>query len=104
MSKPPQTAPSDGHSTAVDDCHGTASVRLLFFARAAELSGTSQAAVTLPRGAKLAQLQALVWERWPGLQPLAAYLHWAIEGRYAQPTDPVPRNAEVACFPPVSGG
>ena len=40
----------------------------------------------------------------PALQPLLPRLHVAINNDYAADSDPIPAGAEIACFPPVSGG
>jgi molybdopterin converting factor small subunit len=43
-------------------------------------------------------------ETLPQLVPLLPQLLVAINGVYAVPEMLIPENAEVACFPPVSGG
>lgn len=78
--------------------------KLLLFARAAELAGTTRLDIVLPAQATIADLRRALIEQVPALQPLAATLFIALNNQYASDTDLIPDNAEIACFPPVSGG
>ena len=79
-------------------------VRVLFFARARDLAGLPSADLTLSDGATVADLRRALGEMLPALQPLLPRLHVAINNDYAADSDPIPAGAEIACFPPVSGG
>ena len=79
-------------------------VRVLFFARARDLAGTPSQELTLGDGATVADLRHALATAIPALGPVLARLHVAINNDYAADGDVIPRGAEVACFPPVSGG
>jgi molybdopterin converting factor subunit 1 len=79
-------------------------VQVKLFARARELAGAPSVEIELPDGATVAQLKAELLERSPGLRPLAASLLVAVGSEYASESAEIPPDAEVACFPPVSGG
>lgn len=79
-------------------------ITLRFFARARDLAGRDSAKFTLPEEATVASLRALLLERYPALAPVASQLLVAINARYATNEALIPAGAEVAVFPPVSGG
>lgn len=79
-------------------------VRVKLFARARDLAGTGDVELELPAGASIRDLRAALCERFPDLQPLAANLLIAMGNDYANNDAPVDPSAELACFPPVSGG
>lgn len=80
----------------------TIAVRL--FARARELAGTDRIFVTLDEGANVAQFRQQLIEQHPNLRPLATRLLVAVGNEYAAENTVLDESAEVACFPPVSGG
>jgi sulfur-carrier protein len=79
-------------------------VRVLFFAKARDLAGAASHDLLLADGATVADLRRELGRSIPGLAPLLARLHVAINNDYAADGDTIPQNAEIACFPPVSGG
>ena len=79
-------------------------ITLRFFARARDLAGTDHATLTLPRGTSVASFRTQLLDRYPSLAPLAGQLLIAVNARYATDEAPIPPDAEVAVFPPVSGG
>ncbi len=79
-------------------------VRVLLFARARDLAGQPSVEITLPEHATVADLRRTLGEAHPSLLPVIPRLHVAINNDYAADSDPVSANAEIACFPPVSGG
>ncbi len=84
--------------------HYDMTITLRFFARARDLAGTDSGSMTLPEGATVATLRALLLERYPDLAPVSRQLLVAVNARYATDDSPIPPGAEVAVFPPVSGG
>jgi sulfur-carrier protein len=78
------------------------SVRL--FARARDLAGTSTITVDLPEAATVADLRQALVCKCPALGTIARSLLVAIGTDYASDAAPITPGAEVACFPPVSGG
>jgi sulfur-carrier protein len=79
-------------------------VRVLFFAKARDLAGAPSQELTLGDTATVADLRRALAKAIPALEPLLPRLHVAINNDYAADSDPVHPGAEVACFPPVSGG
>ena len=79
-------------------------VTLLFFAQARERAGCPQAALELPDGASLADLEARVKHDYPRLAELLPTLAIAVDGELARPGCTLRPGSEVALLPPVSGG
>jgi molybdopterin synthase sulfur carrier subunit len=79
-------------------------VRLLYFARVAEITGRPGEEIELPDGATAGDALAAAAQRHagmgaPGFAPLLA-----VNRRHAGPREPLSDGDEVAIFPPVSGG
>lgn len=79
-------------------------VKLLFFATLKERAGLAHAEVELPENATVADLKAELARRFPALIPMMGHVLVSVNQNYAFNEDPVPPQAEVALFPPVSGG
>jgi MoaE-MoaD fusion protein len=79
-------------------------IRLLFFAVLKERAGTTRAEIDLPDGSTIAELKALLAIRYPAAAPLLGHSLVSVNQSYAFEQDVIPANAEVAFFPPVSGG
>jgi molybdopterin synthase catalytic subunit len=79
-------------------------VTVLFFATLRERAGTKDTSLSLPEGAQVRDLKKELAERFPGLVPALDSALVAVNKSYAFDEDPVPAGAEVAIFPPVSGG
>lgn len=79
-------------------------VKLLFFATFKEHAGRSQAELELPEGATVADLKSAVVQHYPALANLMGNALVAVNQNFAFNEDLVPAGAEVALFPPVSGG
>lgn len=79
-------------------------VKVLFFATLRERAGTREVWLELPEGALVRDLKSLLNERLPGLTPSLDSALIAVNKNYAFDEDRVPEGAEVAIFPPVSGG
>jgi len=78
-------------------------VRVLLFARYQEAAGSPELLIDLPDGATLGQAWDEVRRRVPRLHAEETPL-MALDRAYARATALVPRDGEVAFFPPVSGG
>lgn len=74
------------------------------FARARDLAGGGTAQLELPDRATVADLRMVLAERFPAMRPLVPRLLIAVGNDYADETAPIDPGADVACFPPVSGG
>jgi molybdopterin synthase catalytic subunit len=79
-------------------------VKLLFFATLKERAGLTQTELELPENATVADLKAELVRRFPALMPMMGHVLVSVNQNYAYNEDPVPPQAEVALFPPVSGG
>jgi molybdopterin converting factor subunit 1 len=79
-------------------------VRVLLFARAAELAGASQTTVDLAEGATVADLRSRLGESYPRLAPFLPRCAVALGGELARDDQALTAGAEVALLPPVSGG
>jgi MoaE-MoaD fusion protein len=79
-------------------------IRLLFFATLKERAGLAQTEMELPQDATVGELKTAVGQIYPSVAPLLAHSLVSINQNYAFDDEAVPQNAEVAFFPPVSGG
>lgn len=79
-------------------------VTVLFFATFKDLAGVRQTQFELPDGATVADVTRKVAERYPVLQAHLSHAVTALDHEFAAPDTPVPDGAELAFFPPVSGG
>lgn len=79
-------------------------VTVKLFARAKDLAGAETVEVELPVNATIGDLRTQLRERFPNLATLAPALLFAQGTDYADDGTPIDPQAELACFPPVSGG
>lgn len=79
-------------------------IRLLFFATLKDRAGQNTVELELPEGVTVADLKSRLAVLYPGLAPHLPHALVAINQQYAFAEDTVPDGAEVAFFPPVSGG
>lgn len=79
-------------------------IHVKLFARARDMAGTATAELELPAGARVGDLRTALTGRYPALQPLAGHLLVAVNNEYAGDETLLDPSAEIACFPPVSGG
>jgi len=80
----------------------TVTVRL--FARARDLAGADFVALDMPDGVIVADVRKALAERVPTLGVLLTRCAVAVNEEFADDDLPIPRDAEVALLPPVSGG
>jgi molybdopterin converting factor subunit 1 len=79
-------------------------VKILFFATLKDKAGTRQTELDLPPGTTIAQLKTMIAERFPGLNGMLDHCLASINHHYRSDDNEIPADAEVAFFPPVSGG
>ena len=79
-------------------------ITVKLFARASELAGCSEIDVDAAPGASVADFRAALQTQHPKLKPIAESLFVAIDSEYASDDQVIPETAQIACFPPVSGG
>src|SRR3989304_7333369 len=77
---------------------------VLFFAILRDKAGTARSELDLPEGENVAGLKQALFERFPNLPQHASSMLVAVNKEYAFDQDVVPNGAEIALFPPVSGG
>lgn len=79
-------------------------VKVLFFATLRDQAGVRQVQIALPAGASIADLKTRLGQDFPGLQTGLLTAIAALNQEFAAPDTEIPPGAEVAFFPPVSGG
>jgi len=80
-------------------------ITVLFFATLRSLTGLKTLEFELPPESRVADLKLVVGERFPKVAPaLIETALVAVNREYAGDEETIPEGAEVALFPPVSGG
>jgi len=79
-------------------------ITVLFFASFRERTGLRQTQLDLPEGALVQHLRLSLADQFPALAPAIPSALIAINKEFAFDGDSLPPGAEVAVFPPVSGG
>ncbi len=79
-------------------------VRVLFFATLKDRAGLQETQLDLPEGVRVRQVRELLGERYPALVEALPSALVAVNREFAFDDDLIPPNAEIALFPPVSGG
>jgi len=79
-------------------------IKVLFFATLKERAGLPYIDLELPPQARVKDLKADLRQRFPGLEPSLVSVLVSINREFAFDEDVIPARAEVALFPPVSGG
>lgn len=79
-------------------------IRLLFFASIKDRVGSKEVIMELPEGTTVGNLKSHLERKYPELAQALGSVLVSINHEYAADDDVVPLGAEVALFPPVSGG
>jgi molybdopterin synthase catalytic subunit len=79
-------------------------VRVLFFSILKDIAGAPNLEVDVPEGATVQGLKDVLVRKIPGLKNALDTAVVSINLEFAFDEDPLPEKAEVAFFPPVSGG
>ena len=79
-------------------------IQVRLFARARDLAGGESVELELGDNPRVADLRTALLEQCPALEPLARSLLIAVDNDYASNDRLLEPSAEIACFPPVSGG
>ena len=80
-------------------------ITLLFFATLRSLTGIKKLELELPPDSRVADLKTVVGEQFPQVAPaLVETVLVSVNREYADDEQIIPDGAEVALFPPVSGG
>lgn len=79
-------------------------ITTLFFATLRDRAGIKSVELQIPSQSTVADLKALLVEKYPALTGMLNHTLVSINHEYVFDEAIVPDNAEVALFPPVSGG
>ena len=79
-------------------------ISLLFFANLREIVGTKELTMEIPGYSTVAVLKEKIAEHYPLLAPHLETTLISVNKEYGFDDDIIPEGAEVALFPPVSGG
>lgn len=79
-------------------------IKVLFFATLRARTGTSSIEMDLPENASVRDLKRRLIQVFPGLESLLGSTLVSVNREFAFDGDIIPQGAEVALFPPVSGG
>jgi molybdopterin converting factor subunit 1 len=79
-------------------------VKLLFFASLRDRAGTKSMELDLPEDLTVLGLKAKLSTEYPNLKESMSSVLTTINREYAFDDAIIPLNAELAMFPPVSGG
>lgn len=79
-------------------------VKILFFATLRDYVGTKSFELEIPAGLTIGGLTMMLAETYPRLGKIKDSMMAAINHEYAAEEQVIPQDAEIAFFPPVSGG
>ena len=79
-------------------------ITTLFFATLRDRVGSKSIQLQIPRDLSVADFKILLTEKYPGLAGLMDHTLISINHEYVFDEAVIPENAEIALFPPVSGG
>lgn len=79
-------------------------VKTLFFATLRDRLGIRSVELQIPSQTNVAGFKTLVIERFPALNGLMSHLLISVNQEFAFDEAIIPDGAEIALFPPVSGG
>ncbi|OGO38018.1 MAG: hypothetical protein A2W35_00635 [Chloroflexi bacterium RBG_16_57_11] len=92
------------NSISDDSVSSQGQITVLFFATLKERAGTRQAVVELLPGTRVIDLKAQLEQKFPGLAGMTSTVLISVNKEFAFDDEQIPTGAEVAIFPPVSGG
>jgi molybdopterin converting factor subunit 1 len=79
-------------------------VKILFFATLRDYAGAKTIELEIPEGTTIATLKESLVKRYPKMLPAQNSIMAAINREFAADDQVILLDAEVALFPPVSGG
>ena len=79
-------------------------VTTLFFATLRDRVGVKSIEIQIPAQTKVSDFKTILLERFPSLAGSVNHTLISINHEYASNETVIPNNAEIALFPPVSGG
>jgi molybdopterin converting factor subunit 1 len=79
-------------------------IKVLFFATLREQAGTKMIEMDIEPGATVRDLKNAIVVRIPGIRDAIEHCLAAVNHEYSEDAAEIPSAAEIAFFPPVSGG
>jgi molybdopterin converting factor subunit 1 len=79
-------------------------VKILFFASLRDYVGAKSVDLEIPLGTTIERLTGILLLKFPRLEKVKEMMMVAINREYASEDLVIPEGAEIAFFPPVSGG
>jgi molybdopterin converting factor subunit 1 len=79
-------------------------VKILLFATLKDRVGARSLDLDLPLSSRVADLKEVLVKTYPQLAPASGSMMVAVNREYAGDEQVIPPQAEIAIFPPVSGG
>lgn len=79
-------------------------VKTLFFATLRDRVGVKSIEMEIPNQTMVADFKTILAENYPALAGLMSHTLVSINHEYVFDETIIPNNAEIALFPPVSGG
>lgn len=79
-------------------------ITILFFASIRDRTGIKSTALNIPNDMTVLQLKEKLGEEYPNLKAALGSALVSVNREYAFDDSSIPANAELALFPPVSGG
>lgn len=84
--------------------HVSTHLKVLFFAKLKEIIGSSEIIFDMEKGSTVQEFKNQLVVKFPQLKDYLPIMLVSINQNFAFDSDTIPENAEIACFPPVSGG
>lgn len=79
-------------------------VKIFFFATLSDYAGAKMVDLEVPAETTVAMLKELLVNKYPRMAAAQKSIMVAVNREYAASEQKIPLNAEIALFPPVSGG
>jgi molybdopterin converting factor subunit 1 len=79
-------------------------ITVLFFATLRDNAGTRQIELEVPENTTILDLKGILVKKYPALNKIMEHCLASINHEYRFDETVIPEKAEVALFPPVSGG
>lgn len=79
-------------------------VTLLFFATLRDITGQRRMTKSIPDKTLISDLKGLLVDEFPGLKEIMPTVIVSLDHEFAFDSSSIPPEAEIALFPPVSGG
>jgi molybdopterin converting factor subunit 1 len=79
-------------------------ITILFFASLRDITGVRKMNKTIPDDLLISGLKKMLADEYPGLKEIMASVIVSLDHEFAFDNSSIPADAEIALFPPVSGG